>query len=156
MLTRSLAILILAVIPTVASAEELPAPEPTPQETVQPTASPDATGQGSASSGLGPPTSAASQGDGTALQPAGNNPLQSGGSDSAGLSAPVSQDLQGAAPSGDLKVLLGNEADGSRRTLAAPASGNGTVLDTLALILAVGLITMVVVLRRRTEATPEA
>lgn len=160
MVTRILAIIILSVAPLGVLADDTTVPAAS-QESAQPSgtdpaavSSPNVTGPGSIGPDLGPPTAASSPGDGASLQPVGNNPLQSGNTDSGGLTAPMSQDLQGAAPSGDLKVLLGDEADGGTRTLAAPTSGSGTVLDTLALLLAVGLIVMIVVLRRRAEATP--
>jgi hypothetical protein len=58
-------------------------------------------------------TSIGSNADGSTLQPAGGNPLQSTNNDSSGLTAPNSNALQAPASSdAELKVILGNEADG--------------------------------------------
>ena len=122
-------------------------PAPTPEPTVsQDTSTPQ---QGGASAAdLGPQGSTSSTGDSSSLQPAGNNPLQSGTSAASGLTSPQNSALQGSAPSGDIKVLLGNEADGASRT-PAPQSDDNSVPDTLALLLLLGLFGLIATLRNR-------
>ncbi len=144
MIRRLLAISLLTLLPTVTLADDvLPTPEPSvTQETPAPQQS-----SGSAAL-LGPQGSTSSIGDGTSLQPAGNNPLQSGTSDSTGLTSPESSALQGSAPSGDIKVMLGNEADGVTRT-PAPESGDNSIIDSLALLLLLSLFGLIWGLRYR-------
>jgi len=144
MIKRLLAGLLLTLLPTIALAEEvMPAPDPgIAQETPAPQ-------QWSGSAALlGPQGSTSSTGDGTSLQPAGNNPLQSGTSASTGLTSPENSALQGSAPSGDIKVLLGSEADGAPHTPVSPTEDN-SILDTLALILLLGLFGLIWTLRKR-------
>jgi len=77
---------------------------------------------GAAAANLGP-SSGGSTTDGTNLQPAGTSPLQSTTSDSNGLTAPDSSMLQepASSSSGNLQVLLGDNADGGQQ----PASITG-------------------------------
>ncbi len=109
-----------------------------------------ATQQGGGSAAyLGPPSSVSSAADGGVLQPYSNNPLQAGGNAASnGLVSPDNSQLQGSAPSGDLKVVLGNEADGG---IHAPntAPVDNSPLDTLALLAVIGFIGLIWVLRRR-------
>ena len=104
--------------------------------------------QGSGSGMLGPQSGTSSTADGGALQPAGNNPLQSGGDSSAGLGASGDNGLQGSVPNGDLKIQLGNEADGATQT---PSGQNalGPVLDTIVLAMVLSLLATIGFLRRR-------
>ena len=146
MTRRLFASLLLAFFPTIALADETSsAPEPS---AIQQTPAPQQ-GGGSAAL-LGPLGNTSSTGDGTSLQPAGNNPLQSGSSDSTGLSAPENSALQGSAPSGDIKVLLGSEADGESKTPLSQPDDN-SVLDTLALLMLLSLFGLIFSLRYRTS-----
>ena len=95
MFARLFAILIIAFLPLGALADDLgPA-----------TTSASALGQKNSTT--------SSNADGSTLQPAGQNPLQSTNKDSNGLTAPNSNGLQAPASSdAELKVILGNEAEG--------------------------------------------
>ena len=144
MIIRLIASLLLTLLPAIAFAEDvIPALDPT---VVQETPAPQ---QGSSSAALlGPQGSTSSIGDGTSLQPAGNNPLQSGNSASTGLTSPENSALQGSAPSGDIKVLLGNEADGAPHAPVSQPEDN-SILDTLALVLLLSLFGLIWTLRKR-------
>ena len=145
MIKRLLASLLLTLLPNIVLAADDASPTPDPavaQETPAPQ-------QGSGSAALlGPQGSTSSIGDGTSLQPAGNNPLQSGNSASTGLTSPENSALQGSAPSGDIKVLLGSEADGAPHAPVSQPEDN-SILDTLALVLLLGLFGLIWTLRKR-------
>lgn len=144
MIKRLLASLLLTFLPAIALAEDV---TPSPDSTVvQETPAPQ---QGSGSAALlGPQGNTSSTGDGSSLQPAGNNPLQSGNSASTGLTSPENSALQGSAPSGDIRVLLGSEADGISHTPDSQTNDN-SMLDTLALLLLLSLFGLIWALRRR-------
>ena len=136
---------VFAAFPLGALADDAPASIPEPAAAQQAPAPQQ--GSGSASL-LGPQGNTSATGDGGSLQPAGNNPLQSGNQASTGLAAPENSALQGSAPSGDIKVLLGSEADGSSKTtLDAPA--DNSAIDTLALGLMLGMFGLIWFLRQR-------
>jgi hypothetical protein len=111
---RLLIVLLLALYPIAAAADDAPAPDATPVATATPSPSTDP-----AAAGLGPSTAGgpASTGDGSALQPAGGSPLQSTTSDSTGLTAPNANALQAPSTTGDTLRVLAGEADGGPHTL---------------------------------------
>jgi hypothetical protein len=100
------------------------------------------------SSALGQPgSSGGSNADGSTLQPAGQNPLQSTNQDSNGLTAPNSNALQAPASSdAELKVILGNEADGIAHQITddslAQTERDAFVVGILLLGVAVAFLTL--------------
>jgi hypothetical protein len=116
---RFFIVLLLALYPLTAAADDTPAPDATPAATETPAATPSTTPD-PAASGLGPSTtggSSASTGDGSALQPAGGSPLQSTTGDSTGLTAPNANTLQAPTTPGETLRVLAGEADGGPHTL---------------------------------------
>jgi hypothetical protein len=144
MLRRTALIFVFALLPLGALADDV-TPTPAPANAQQAPAPQQ--GSGSASL-LGPQGNTSSTDDSSSLQPAGNNPLQSGSSDSTGLTSPADSALQGSAPSGDIKVLLGNESDGLSQTPGTQTNDN-SVFDTLALVMLFGLFGLIWGLRYR-------
>lgn len=144
MIRRLLASLLLTLFPTIALANDV-APVPD-QPVTQATPAPQ---QGSGSAALlGPQGNTSSTGDGSSLQPAGNNPLQSSTSASTGLTSPENSALQGSAPSGDIRVLLDSEADGVSQVPVSQSNDN-SILDTIALVLLITLFGLIWMLRYR-------
>ena len=143
MLIRLLALVALVLIPLSAPISALaddatipsdtPAAATTPAPTDQPASSSSPgslLGPSSINSGAGGSTT-----DSTALQPAGQSPLQSTTSDANGLTAPNGSPLQAPASSDNtLKVIMG-DADGSpvqvAGTSSAPSPGAWLALSVL-------------------------
>jgi len=151
MFRRMLLAITLLFLPLAALADEAdPAATPATQSATGSEVQGGQTGTGSAGG---------SNADGGSLQPATGSTLGgSGTTDSTGLAAPSSNVLQ--APSTDteqLKVLLGNEADGTPSNAAdEQAASNETLVDIAAavfLMLATGAIVWI---RRRQLAAARA
>ncbi len=132
MFVRFLASLILALLPLGALADDLG-----PSTSVN-----SALGQQGGTAG--------SNADGATLQPAGLDPLQSTTQDSSGLTAPNSSSLQAPASSdAQLKVILGNEADGIAHQITDDSLAQ-TERDAFVIgVLLLGLVVAILLLRSR-------
>ncbi|GAC1370576.1 MAG: hypothetical protein NVSMB39_3500 [Candidatus Saccharimonadales bacterium] len=143
MLQRIFIVLTLAALPFNALADDIaPSPNSSPAATAAPS---DGT---ATSAGLGPdavsPSAGGSNGDSTALQPAGLSPIQSGATDSTGLTAPAGVLQAPATGAGQLKVLAG-EVDGAPHQVE---NSNSTPWGWLAAIIMVLLLVAAAVIWR--------